>query len=63
VLTSGMLRHVALVRADVLEQCTASIIRVTRIRQLGTLAVTRNQSTHVQYFPPHWITGFLEVYE
>jgi hypothetical protein len=39
--SSGMLRHVALVRADVSEERSASFIRVTRIRQLGTtLAVT-----------------------
>jgi hypothetical protein len=30
-LSSGMLRHVALVRADVSEEPIASIIRVTRI--------------------------------
>jgi hypothetical protein len=28
---SGMLRHVALVRTDILEECSTSIIRVTRI--------------------------------
>jgi hypothetical protein len=31
-----MLRHVALVRADVSEEHIASIIRVTRIGELGT---------------------------
>jgi hypothetical protein len=35
-----MLRHVALVRTDVSEEISASIIRVTRIGELGTLAVT-----------------------
>jgi hypothetical protein len=40
-----MLCPVALVRTDVLEECIASIIRVTRIGRLGTtLAVTSNQS-------------------
>jgi hypothetical protein len=34
----GMLRRVALVRADVSEECVASIIRVTGIADLGTLA-------------------------
>jgi hypothetical protein len=29
--SSGTLHHVALVRTDVLEECIASIIRVTRI--------------------------------
>jgi hypothetical protein len=38
---SGMLRRVALVRSDVSEERYASIIRVTRIGDLGTtLAVT-----------------------
>jgi hypothetical protein len=34
---SGMLRHVALVRTDISEECSASIIRVTRIGELGKL--------------------------
>jgi hypothetical protein len=39
--SSGMLRRVALVRTDVSEKLIASIIRVTRISELGTtLAVT-----------------------
>jgi hypothetical protein len=38
--SSGMLRRVALVRTDVSEELNASIIRVTRIGELGsTLAV------------------------
>jgi hypothetical protein len=41
-----MLRSVALVRIDVSEDCSASFIRVTRIRELGTtLAVTSNRRT------------------
>jgi hypothetical protein len=44
--SSGMLRRVAFVRTDVSEECNASIIRVTRIGELGkTLAVTSNRST------------------
>jgi redox-regulated HSP33 family molecular chaperone len=40
--SSGMLRHVALVRTDVSEELSTSIIRVTTIGELGTtLAVTR----------------------
>jgi demethoxyubiquinone hydroxylase (CLK1/Coq7/Cat5 family) len=35
-LSSAMLRHVALVRTDVSEEHSASIIRVTRIGELGT---------------------------
>jgi hypothetical protein len=42
--SSGMLRRVALVRTDVLEELSASLIRVTRIDELGTtLAITSNR--------------------
>jgi hypothetical protein len=41
-----MLRHVDVVRTDVSEELSASIIRVTRIRELGTtLAITSNRHT------------------
>jgi hypothetical protein len=44
--SSGMLRRVALVRTDVSEELGASLIRVTRIGELGTtLAVTSNRRT------------------
>jgi hypothetical protein len=44
--SSGMLRHVALVRTDVSKELSASIIKVSRRGQLGTtLAVTRNRRT------------------
>jgi hypothetical protein len=36
-------RPVALVRTEVWEELSASIIRVTRIGELGTLAVTSNR--------------------
>jgi hypothetical protein len=39
--SSGMLRRVALVRADVSEDPSASIIRVTRIGEIGTTLVVR----------------------
>jgi hypothetical protein len=39
-----MLRRVALVRTDVSEEHSASIIRATRIDELGTLAVTSKRS-------------------
>jgi hypothetical protein len=39
--SSGVLRHVAVVGTDISEECSGSIIRVTRISELGTvLAVT-----------------------
>jgi hypothetical protein len=41
----GILRRVALVITDVSEEHSASIIRVTRIGELGTLAVTSNRRT------------------
>jgi hypothetical protein len=44
--SSGILRRVALVRTDVSEKLSASLIRVTRIDELGTtLAVTSNRRT------------------
>jgi hypothetical protein len=44
--SSGMLRRVALVRADVSEERSASFIKVTRLGELGTtLAVTSNRRT------------------
>jgi hypothetical protein len=43
-----MLRRVALVITDVLEELSASFIRVTRISELGTtLAVTSNHTASV----------------
>jgi hypothetical protein len=44
--SSGLLRHVALVRTDFSEGLSASFIRVTRIGELGTtLAVTSKRRT------------------
>jgi hypothetical protein len=44
--SSGMLRRVALVSTDVSEEHSASFIRVTKIGELGTtLAVTSNRRT------------------
>jgi hypothetical protein len=42
---TGMLRRVALVRTDVSEELSSSIIRVTRIDELGRLAVSSNRRT------------------
>jgi hypothetical protein len=42
--SSGMIRRVALLRAEVSEELSASFIRMTRIGELGTtLAVTSNR--------------------
>jgi hypothetical protein len=44
--SSGMLRHVALETTDVSEELSAPFIRVTRISELGiTLALTSNRRT------------------
>jgi hypothetical protein len=44
--SSVMLRRVALVRTDISEKLSASFIRVTRIGEVGTtLAVTSNRRT------------------
>jgi hypothetical protein len=46
--SSGMLRRVALVRTEVTEELSASILRVTRIGELRTmLAVTSISSQRV----------------
>jgi hypothetical protein len=46
-----MLRRGALVRTDIPEELNASIIRVTRIDELGTtLAATSNRRTLTWYF-------------
>jgi hypothetical protein len=37
--SSGMLHHVALQRTDILEELSASSIRVTRVGKLGMLTV------------------------
>jgi hypothetical protein len=45
--SSGMLRRVALLRTDVSEELSASFIRVIRIDELATLAVTSKRRTLV----------------
>jgi hypothetical protein len=42
---SGMFRRVTILRIGVSQELSASIIRVTRIAELGTLAVTSNRRT------------------
>jgi hypothetical protein len=45
-MSSGMLRRVALVRTEVLEDLSSSFTRLTRIGELGTtLSVTNNRRT------------------
>jgi hypothetical protein len=43
-LSSGVLRHVTLIRTNVSKEYITSIVRVTRIGKLGTLTITSNQS-------------------
>jgi hypothetical protein len=53
VVSTEMLRRVALVRTDVSEEPSASFIRVTRIGELGTtliLVLSRVQSVFVVFF-------------
>jgi hypothetical protein len=45
IVSSGMLHRVDLVKTDVSEKLSPSIIRMTRIGELGTLAVTSNRYT------------------
>jgi hypothetical protein len=48
--SSGMLRRVVLVRTEVSEELSASIIRVTRIGELETtLGVTSNRRTYLVF--------------
>jgi hypothetical protein len=49
--SSGLLRRVALVRTDISEEPGASFIRVTKIGELGTTqAATSNRRTLRRYF-------------
>jgi demethoxyubiquinone hydroxylase (CLK1/Coq7/Cat5 family) len=48
--SSGMLRRVAIVRTDVSEELRASIIRVTRIGEVGTtIAITTQRASVASY--------------
>jgi hypothetical protein len=60
--SSGALRRVALVRIDVSEEPSASLIRVTRIGELGTtLAVTSNRRTLRRNSSPILVTLMKEA--
>jgi hypothetical protein len=48
--SSGMLRRVALIRTDVSEELGASFIRVTRIGELGRTLAVNYQPTHAAKF-------------
>jgi hypothetical protein len=50
-----MLRRVAVVSTDVSEKRSSSIIKVTRISELGTLAVTSNRHTLRRYIIVHLV--------
>jgi hypothetical protein len=61
-----MLRHVALVRIDVSEEPSASIIRVTRVGELGTTfgaSFRRNFGSHKTQalFPKHCVLYYLDI--
>jgi hypothetical protein len=61
--SSGMLRRVALVRTDVSEELSASFIRVTRIVELGTtLAVTSNRRELVFLRSVRWLLVTASVF-
>jgi hypothetical protein len=51
--SSGVLGRVAPVRTDDSEQLSASIIMVTRIGELGTLAVTSNVGSYKSHTASH----------
>jgi hypothetical protein len=48
--SSGMLRRVVLVRTDVSEELSASLIRVTRIGELGTTLAVTSKKYHLVFF-------------
>jgi hypothetical protein len=61
--SSGLLRRVALVRTDVSEERGASFIRVTKIGELGTTqAATSNRCTLLKIIriPCFWIEADVE---
>jgi hypothetical protein len=47
--SSGMLRHVALVRTDISEELSASFIRVTRIEELCELDISSQRASVASY--------------
>jgi hypothetical protein len=60
--SSGMLRRVALVRTDVSEEPSASFIKVTRIGELGTtVAATSNRRTLRYAFFSSSFTGVVTL--
>jgi hypothetical protein len=62
--SSGMLRRVALVKTDVSEELSAFFIRLTRMVELGTtLAVTSNQQLLVTASYCHTILATTSVFQ
>jgi hypothetical protein len=63
-LSSGMFRPVALVRTDVPQERSASIIRVTSVGELGTmLAETSSDAHNVITRKPAFFTMYLVIAE
>jgi hypothetical protein len=58
-MSSGMLHSVVLVRTDVSEDSIVSVIRLTRVSELGTtLAISCNRSTQSRFLQePHAVTS------
>jgi hypothetical protein len=56
--SSGMFRRVGLLRTDVSEERSASFIRVTRIGEMGTLAITSN---HFVEWEENWKVSVSEI--
>jgi hypothetical protein len=56
-----MLRRVALVTIDFSEELSASIVRVTRIGELGTTLVCNQQPTHAAKKSPTLVTLTMEA--
>jgi hypothetical protein len=59
--SSGMLRRVALVRTDVSEELSASIISVTRIGELGTLATDARCEAFYSFLKPYFLKSVIKL--
>jgi hypothetical protein len=59
--SSGMLRHVALVRTDVSKELSAYFIRVTRTGELGTKLAVANDRRTLWYFFAACVGCYLQL--